>query len=157
MTNVVSFIPENTDDPVRNLSNFVEHCRDTIKLYEDQGGFGVNQWCYTDKHGKKHAMRFAQYALKHDPYKFKPFEEPFLSFAKAYVRFRQDQHEVTSVGNKTSALAVVYDVLGELGRSLDILAFDGAVIARTSELIGERNSDARRYHIGSELEMLGNF
>lgn len=157
MSNVVSFIPATTDDPVRNLSNFVEHCRDKIKLYEDQGGFGVNQWYYTDKHGKKHAMRFANGALKMDVYNFTPFEEPFLSFAKAYVRFHQDQHEVTSVGNKTSALAVVYDVLGELGRSLDILAFDGAVVGRASELIDERNSDGRRYHIGNELEMLGNF
>lgn len=157
MSDVVSFIPATTDDPVRNLSNFVEYCRDTIKLYEDQGGFLVNLWRYTDKHGKSYAMRFGEYALKTDPYNFTPFQEPFLSFAKAYVRFRQDQSEVTSVGNKISALAAVYDALRNSGRRLDVLAFDGATIERSSELIRERNSEGRRYHIGGELEMLANF
>lgn len=157
MSNVVSLIPDTTDDPVRNLSNFIAECRDTIKIYEDQGGFGVNHWVFTDKHGRKHAMRFAKYSPISNPYNFTPFEEPYLSFAKAYVRFRQDQDEVTSVGNKTSVLAVVYDVLEQLGRDLNILAFDGAVIERASELIRERNSAGRRYHIGCELELLGNF
>ena len=157
MSDVVSFIPAATDDPVRNLSNFVEYCRDTIKLYEDQGGFRVNLWRYTDKHGKSYAMRFAEYALKTDSFNFTPFQEPFLSFAKAYVRFRQDQSEVTSVGNKVSALAAVYDALRGSGRRLDVLAFDGAAVERASELIRERNSEGRRYHIGGELEMLGNF
>lgn len=157
MSNVTSFIPSSADNPARNLDEFVAYCRCTLKLYEDQGGFGVNHWYYIDKHGKKHAMRFAEYVIKPDPYNFTPFEEPFLSFAKAYVRFHQEKNQVTSIGNKTSALAAVYDALRQLGRNLDILSFDGSVIARAEELIRERNSEGRRYQIGNELELLGEF
>ncbi len=157
MSDVISLIPASRDDPARNLSDFVVHCRDKLQLYEGQGGFGVNQWCYTDKLGKKYAMRFAQYSPATDPYNFTPFEEPFLSFAKAYVRFHQDRHEVSSIGNKTSMLATVYDSLVELSRNLDILAVDGAVIERASDFIRERNSDGRRYHIGAQLELVINF
>lgn len=157
MNNVVSFIPATADDPKRNLADFVTYCRDILKLYEDQGGFKVHQWHFVDKHGKKHAMRFAEYSEKTDAYNYIPFSEPFLSFAKAYVRFHQERQQVTSVGNKTSALATVYDALRDLGRNLDILYVDGSVIARSSELIRERNLEGRRYHVGNELELLGNF
>lgn len=157
MSNVVYFIPATADDPTRNLADFVAYCRDTLKLYENQGGFGVNQWTYIDRHGRKHSMRFAEYSPKTDPYNFTPFQEPFLSFSKAYVRFHQEQQQITSVGNKTSALATVYDALRQLGRGPDILALDGPVMAQASELIRERNSGGRCYQIGNELEMLGNF
>lgn len=157
MSKVVSFIPATADDPKRNLADFVTYCRDTLALYEDQGGFAVHQWIYTDANGRKHAMRFAEYSKKNDPYNYTPFQEPFLSFAQAYVRFHQEQQQVTSIGNKTSALATVYDALRDLGRSQDIMDVDGVVISKTSELIRERNSEARRYHIGNELEMLANF
>lgn len=157
MSNVVSFIPATADDPKRNLTDFVTYCRDTLKIYEDQGGFGVNQWWYVDKHGRRHAMRFAEYSPKTDAYNYTPFTEPFLSLAKAYVRFHQERQQVTSVGNKMSALATVYDALRDLDRNPDILDVDGAVVARASDLIRERNSDGRRYHIGNELEMLGKF
>lgn len=157
MSNVVSFIPATADDPKRNLDDFVTYCRDTLALYEDQGGFAVHLWIYTDANGRKYAMRFAEYSEKNDPYNFTPFQEPFLSFSKAYVRFYQEQQQVTSIGNKTSTLATVYDALRDLGRSPDILSVDGAVISRSSGLIQDRNSKGRRYHIGNELEMLCNF
>ncbi|ADL56420.1 hypothetical protein [Gallionella capsiferriformans] len=157
MSKVVSFIPVTADDPKKNLADFVTYCRDTLALYEDQGGFAVHQWIYTDANGRKHAMRFAEYSKKNDPYNYTPFHEPFLSFAQAYVRFHQEQQQVTSIGNKTSALATVYDALRDLGRSQDIMDVDGVVISKTSELIRQRNSEARRYHIGNELEMLANF
>lgn len=157
MSDVVSFIPENADDPEQNLAEFVTYCRDTLALYEDQGGFSVNLWLYKDANGRSHAMRFAQYSEKTDPYNFTPFLEPYLSFAKAYVRFHQEQQQKTSIGNKTSALATVYDALEHLERSPDILDVDGAVIGKSAELIRERNSAARCYQIGNELELLCNF
>lgn len=157
MSNVVSFIPATADDTQRNLNEFVTYCRDTLALYEDQGGFAVNKWLYTDANGRSHAMRFAQYSEKTDPYNFTPLLEPYLSFAKAYVRFHQEQQQVTSIGNKVSALVTVYDALQDLGRRPDILDVDGAVIGRSEELIRERNSEARRYQVGNELEVLANF
>lgn len=157
MSNVVSFIPATAEDPEQNLFDFVAYCRDTLALYEDQGGFAVDQWIYTDRNGRKHAMRFAQYSEKTDPYNYTPFLEPYLSFAKSYVRFHQEQQQKTSIGNKTSVLAAIYDALRELSRPLDILHLDGVVVERSAELISERNSEARCYHIGNELEMLCNF
>ncbi len=157
MSTVVSFFPANADNPERNLSEFVSYCRDTLALYGDQGGFAVNQWVYTDANGRKHAMRFAQYSEKTDPYNFTPLLEPYLSFAKAYVRFHQERQQVTSIGNKTSALVTVFDALRDLGRRPDILDVDGAVVAKSSELIRERNSKARCYQVGNELELLANF
>lgn len=157
MSNVISFIPATADDPKRNLDDFVTYCRDTLALYEDQGGFAVHQWTYTDANGRKHAIRFAEYSKKNNSYNFTPFLEPFLSFSQAYVRFHQERQQVTSIGNKTSVLATVYDALRDLGRSPDILDVDGAVISKAAELIQNRNSEGRHYHIGNELEMLGNF
>lgn len=157
MSKVVLFTPASADDPEQNLADFVSYCRDSLKIYEDQGGFAVNTWTYTDEGGAKRTMRFSEWHGKDNAYGFTPFQEPFLSFAKAYVRFHQEQQQVTSVGNKTSALATVYDALRNLGRSPDILRVDGSVVTESSELIRSRNSVGRRYHIGNELELLCNF
>ena len=157
MSNVIQFNPASADDPIQNLGDFVAYCRDTLSIYEDQGGFSVNQWEYRDQAGRAHAMRFAEFTKKNDPYSFTPFREPFLSFAKSWVRFNQEKKQVTSIGNKTSVLAAIYTALIELGRSPDILEMDGAVLERTDQLVRDRNSEGRRYHIGNELELLCEF
>ena len=54
-------------------------------------------------------------------------------------------------------LAAVYDGLSHLGRSFDILALDGAVVVKAEEFIRERYAVARQYHLGEQLEMLGDF
>ena len=157
MSNIVSFIPATADNPKRNLADFVTYCRNTLSLYDDQGGFSVHQWIYTDANGRRHAMRFAEYSKKTDAYNFTPFLEPFLSFAQAYVKFHQEKQELTSIGNKTSVLAAIYDALRKLDLSPDILEVNGGVISKASKLVKTRNSEGRHYHIGNELEMLCNF
>lgn len=157
MASVTVFVAPGSDNPDGALAEFISYARDVIKIYEDQGGFSVDQWTYMDVHGRKHAMRFSVWSKKNSPYSFIPFQEPFLSFAKAYVRYHQEQHEVTSIGNKTAMLAAVYDGLSHLGRSFNILALDGAVVVKAEELIRERYAVGRQYHLGEQLEMLGDF
>lgn len=157
MASVTALVAPGSDNPDGALSEFISYARDVIKIYEDQGGFSVDQWTYMDVHGRKHAMRFAVWSKRNNPYGFISFQEPFLSFAKGYVRFHQEQHEVTSIGNKTAMLAAVYDGLSHLGRSFDILALDGAVVVKAEEFIRERYAVARQYHLGEQLEMLGDF
>lgn len=157
MSEVVYFRARPELDEGTNLRRFVDWCRDKLTLYQDQGGFASNTWVF-DQRGRKVTMRFGQYSEGSNSYKFEPMEEPFLSFAKAYVRYCQTQKQVSSVTDKIIALRAVHEALCQLHKKADPLLIDGLVQEKVAEVLGTwYPKSAKLYHYGGQLEGLYEF
>lgn len=140
-----------------SLSLFINHCRYNLTLYGDQGGFDTNQWHYKVG-GRKFAMIFSKYKEYDNPYEFDPMEEPFLDFAKSYVRYRQSEKQVKNICDTLAILRIVHDALVDVHETADVLNVDGLVQDRVFELIEIRYSNSdKRYFYGGKLVKLYEF
>ncbi|MFS6537599.1 hypothetical protein V6D52_09795 [Idiomarina loihiensis] len=158
MSNVLFFQPKMELTAEQNLTDFINHCRDNLTLYEDQGGFSVNKWKYNCGR-KEHAMVFSKYSKKGSSnYSFEPMDEPFLTFAKSYVRYRQSEKQVTSIGDKTAILRVLHDALLKIHGEANILLIDGTVQTEVYNLFNERYpKSAKLFRFGGQLVLLYEF
>jgi len=154
MTEIIFFQPRSELDAKQNLTDFVNHCRDNLTLYQDQGGFTVNEWHFVSG-DRSFAMTFSKYSERNDPYHYEPMDEPFLSFAKAYIRYTQSENQVTSVANRMIALRLLHDALTDIHINADVLKTDGLVQEKVRELADLRypGSDLL-YRLGQQLDLL---
>lgn len=157
MAEVNFFQPRAALDAKQNLADFISHCRDNLKLYEDQGGFLVNKWNFVSE-DRPYPMVFSKYSERNDPYKYEALDEPFLTFAKASVRYTQSQKQVKSIANRMIVLRLVHDGLIAIHDQADILMLDGLVLQKVRELTDLRypNSDLR-YRLGQQMVLIYEF
>lgn len=136
------------------LHDFINHCITNISLYDEQGGFNVNKWVFTEA-DRDYSMVFSKYSEKNDPYNYQPMDEPFLSFAKAWIRYTQANKQVKSIGNKMIVLRLLHDALIALHTKADIQYIDGLVLNKVRELTDKRYADSDiRYRLGQQMESL---
>ncbi|MGO2514394.1 hypothetical protein, partial [Marinomonas polaris] len=104
------------------------------------------------------AMTFSKYRAKSNPANFDPLDEPFLSFAKAYIRYNQSIKAVSSVINKMVALRMLHDALVAVHGVANLLKTDGLIIGELETFTKQRvtNKD-RRNKIGYQIEILLEF
>lgn len=152
MADIIHFNPKNQKAD-QNLKDFIEHCKNKLTIYEDQGGFNVNKWRTSGK--RPVAMQFSIYQGSVAQYKFAPFPEPYLSFAKSYVRYIQSIKESQAITTTMVSLQVIYDALIEIHKVADALKIDGLLQERVVEIINERYPGSDRlYRYGSSLTRL---
>jgi hypothetical protein len=157
MSEIIFFQPRAELESKRNLADFISHCRENLTLYEDQGGFNVDKWMFMSA-DRSYAMAFSKYSEKNNPYQLDPLDEPFLTFAKARVRYTQSQNQVKSIANQMIVLRALHDGLIEIHSHADVAKTDGLVMQKVRELIDIRYpaSDIR-YRLGQQLELLYEF
>jgi len=90
LAEIIFFQPRTELSAKQNLSDFISHCREKLTLYEEQGGFTSNKWIFTEGN-RSYAMAFSKYSEINNSYRLEPLEEPFLTFAKARVRYTQSE------------------------------------------------------------------
>ena len=157
MAEVITFKSRADLTVEQNLNNFIAHCRDNLTLYNDQGGWGVNNWKHQQK-SRSISMTFSKYREKSNPAHFDPLDEPFLSFAKAYIRYEQSLNPSSAISVTMAALRQFHDALVEVHNMADILNTDGLVIAKLEELTKARVSNKDRLNkIGYQIEILLEF
>jgi hypothetical protein len=157
MAVIANFISRADLSAQRNMDSFVEHCRDELALYD----WFAFQWKHT-RTGKnvatftRHDIWAANYPESTDV-----FLEPFLSQAKAYVRYKQTISESTAMGGfSSSAIKILYDAISIVyaDRAPDILVLDGVVQQKSSEILVERYGEpSARYRIGAALVRIYDF
>jgi hypothetical protein len=104
------------------------------------------------------AMVFSKYSKKNDPYHFESIEEPFLTFAKARIRYTQSERQVKSIGNQMIVLRLLHDALIEIHDEADVLKTDGFVLEKVRELTDLRYAKSDlRYRLGQQMESLYEF
>jgi hypothetical protein len=86
----------------------------------------------------------------------KPMPDPFLSFAKAYVRYQHGLKPVVDHSTIIAAMRAICAALYEIGKNSP-LEIDGHILNRADQLLHESNSLARAYRIGKKLEKISDF
>lgn len=157
MADIIYFQPKAEITAKQNLEDFIVYCREKLTIYDDQGGWKSNNW----KHKQKNrfiAMTFSKYRETSNPSNFDPLDEPFLFFAKAYIRYNQSLNAVSSVTNKMVALRMLNDALINVHSTAEVLKVDGLVVGELEVLTKQRvvNKD-RRNKIGYQIEILLSF
>ncbi|NUH64083.1 hypothetical protein HTT03_02045 [Sulfitobacter sp. S0837] len=158
MVNTVVFQPQHETDGVRNLRDFISFARDNLTLFEDQGGFSVDRWEYSVS-STKTVVLFSQLKFQgrnQSQRQHTPFEQPFMDFAKAYIRTHLTRKLTSTVGKPLNGLRYVYAALIEVYGKPDILELDGIVQGKVRELVETtgRMSPAVLYRFGQALEKL---
>lgn len=157
MANLIVFKPRSMVNAAQNLDDFITHCRDKLTLYEDQGGFNSDKWHF-DCGRKKHAMVFSCYTQDNNPYAIVPMEEPFKSFAKAYIRYKQSERQVTSVGDKMVTVKTLHDALCNVYSDVNVIKTDGLVQDEIVTLLNARYPKSDKlFRFGGQLEILFEF
>lgn len=120
---VVQFVSRADRDATANLEEFIRVAREDLTAFEDGGAWSDDRW----KQGKTVAV-FATKSAPQTGYSFSPMAEPFLQFAKAYVRYQYSHKPVKSVSNLTAALQCVEAALIQVQGRADVGLINLAVM-----------------------------
>lgn len=162
MAEIVLFTPKAQLDAAENLSGFVDMCRSKLTVFGADLPFQNDVWDVTEAvatkgmEGKLERITFSNAATvdKKTPAMMR---EPFLSFAKAYVRYMHGMRPTKSIHNRIAALRAIEAALSECGVAPDPVKIDSRVLNRAAQIVSDRFSDGAAYRVGGQIEMLGTF
>ena len=149
-------------DAEANVRALVDLARNSLGTFGEDLPFDENSWNLTDhveipgEVGQNIWMHFYRWSPKRirDPV---PLREPFLSFAKACVRYRQTLRPVKSIKSWTTSLAALEHALAEAGRPPNPIDASPEVFDRAARLLGDRLGPGGAHKSGLQLEELSAF
>lgn len=151
MSNVIYFTGKGHENPHKNLADFIHHAKTDLTLYD----WHENKWIVS-KGAKDIPLLFAKHGST--PYEWVPFDQPFMDFAKAYIREVQTLNEVTSRFLDVVALRYLFDALEKVTGTCDITRVSGEVINEAANHIDAREDNkTRQYQIGGKFEKILDF
>lgn len=108
MAEIILFTPRAELDAQANLRGFIDVCRYQLTAFGSHLKFDDNVWDVTaalDLKAKNHTIRlvFSTWATANDTTP-ETLPEPFLSFAKAYLRYQHALKPTKCIGNRIAAL-----------------------------------------------------
>lgn len=161
MSTIVQFTPRAGVSAQKNLESFRILCATELTAFGQSLPFDDNIWDVTEAlelKGKNHAQRlvFSTFASVNDRVP-QPMAEPFLSFAKSYMRYQHSMRPTKSVGVRLAALRALEAALTENGLSASPWLVTSDRLNRAAQLIREKFTTAVAYRNGSQLEMLAEF
>jgi hypothetical protein len=162
MNEVVVFTPLAQLDAQNNLNNFIEMSRHDLTIFGKDLKFIDNVWDVTayielKGHGNKRLrLIFSDFQTVNDK-NWKAMSEPFLSFAKSYIRYIQGLRPTKNIAFRISALRAIEKSLIEFKQISDPTLIDLDTLNRAAQLIKENFTDATAYRIGGQLEIISNF
>lgn len=162
MAEIVLFTPRAELDAVANLSGFVDMCRSKLTVFGADLPFQNDVWDVTEsiatkgKGGKRERITFSNAATV-DEKAPETMREPFLSFAKAYVRYMHGMRPTKIIHNRVAALRAIEAALLENSSVPDPVQIDSRILNRAAQIVSDRFSDGAGYRVGGQIEMLGTF
>jgi hypothetical protein len=162
MADIVVFRPKAEIDAKANLSSFIDICRRQLTVFGSDLPFESDVWDVTEavalkaKPMRRIRITFSNAATVDDPAP-KVMREPFLSFAKAYVRYMHGMRPTKIIHNRMGALRALEAALTENGACPDPVYVDSWILNRASQIVSERFSAGAAYRVGGQLEMLAAF
>lgn len=153
MGEVVQFVPRADRDARANLAEFIRLSKEDLTAFDRGGAWEQNKWKHNDT-----TVVFATKTAPLTPYKYSPLAEPFLQFAKAYVRYVYSHKPVQSLAMIIQALRCVEaGLLSACGRA-DIQLLSAAVMdvcaAKCREFYA---SDDVHHKTGLQMQAMFNF
>lgn len=156
------FRPKSELDASDNLQGFIISCRDELTIFGKDLRFDENTWDVTatttlkGRGNERRVLVFSNLSTvaDKDP---KWMAEPFLSFAKAYVRYMQGLRPTKNLAFRLSALRSLETALSENGLEPDPVKIDLHTFNRAGQLLADRYAESTAYRIASQLEMVAEF
>lgn len=159
MAEIVLFTPKAELDAAANLRSFVDMCRSKLTIFGADLPFQSDVWDVTDavavkgRAGKRERITFSNAATV-DQKVPEIMREPFLSFAKAYIRYMHGMRPTKIIHNRMAALRAIEAALLEKGAVADPVQIDLRVLNRAAQIVSGRFSDGAAYRVGKQIEML---
>lgn len=158
---IIVFTPKAELDASANMTAFVAMCKSQLTIFGADLRFDDMAWDVTEAvqlkgHGKKRVRIYFSTQETVDDASPTQMADPFVSFAKAYVRYMQGMRPTKNPAFRVTALRALDASLREGGHS-DPFKVDGDTLNRAARVIAERLGDATAYRIGSQLELVAEF
>lgn len=161
MADIIHFTPRAELDAEANLRAFIDACRTELTVFGPQLVFDDNVWDVSDTirlKGRNHRTHlvFSSWETVNDKVPT-AMPEPFLSFAKAYLRYQQALRPVVGLGNRLTALRALGAALSEMGAGGSVTSVGPEVLNRAAQLTKQKFPDGFGYRVGVQLEMIADF
>lgn len=170
MNTFIQFEPIGTCSSQENLDRFIIMCSDDLTVFGSDLPFDKNVWditLYAEQKAKtkRTAVVFTTHKFasvnksgrKATHENITPMQEPFLSFAKSYFRYRFGLNSFKSPGNLLEPLRIIEEALIEISGAADTNAIDNYVLDKAANITKTSYSKERAYRIGGTLENIGKF
>lgn len=155
-SNVIRFKAKAELDAAQNLARFIEDCRNHLTVF-GKDKWHENKWD-TITGNRKVVVRFSTNLKPSDSYNYVPLSEPFLDFAKAYIKNSYTDHPVTNLQRHIEAIRVLEAALIEATGKADILLLDGTVLEHLDEIFHRQLSDdTARNKVGYQMQLILDF
>lgn len=164
MGNIVQFVPKRERDAIGNLSDFIRLCREDLTIFGAGLDWYSNCWEISGEYVVKRARKgrsaivFSTYDTAGSRQNVCYMSQPFLDFAKAYMKYQHSMRPTNDFAKRLVALRALEKTLRE--RSIDGIArvekIAPDILNATARLI-QQNTPKSAYWIGSQLQMLASF
>ena len=137
-----------------NLEAFVRLARDGLTAFAEGGAWDKVTW-----RDDRVSVIFGKYRQRSEANRPPvPLAEPFLTFAKAYVRYCYSHKPVASLARMVGALRMIELALLEATGRADILDLGVPVLNRSAQLFREKKMSALwQYHGCLQIEAVADF
>jgi hypothetical protein len=149
----------------QNLNNFIEMAKNELTIFGSDLEFDDNIWEITKhiagKQNTKNSLIFSNFKYSQNNKKEKnsiiPMREPFLSFAKAYIRYKQGINPIKSFTPILAVLRILESSFEELTIDINPTEINMDILTRASQITKEYYTIAVAYRYGQKLEEIGKF
>ena len=145
------------ENPKSSLENFITFCKNKLTAFGSDC-WDNNQWRDTfNLHNIQ--VRFSTDRVKSTSYQYEPLSEPFIDFAKAYIRYVYSQQPIRQLSRHMESLRMVEMALYNVKGNCDILQLDNLVINEVEILVLKKyKKDTESVNkLGYQLEKLFDF
>lgn len=154
--NIIRFKAKRELDGEQNLNEFIASCRTHLIVFGKEN-WHDNKW--STVYGKRKVVaRFSTNTKPSNSYTYEPLAEPYLDFAKAYIKHVYTDRPVGNLQRHFEAIRVLEEALILAKGKADILLLDGTVLERLDEVFQLRIPDAAgKNKAGYQMGMMLDF
>ena len=153
MADVVLFVPRDARFASENLAEFIRLAREDLTAFGGRDGWEEHKW----RLGKTSVV-FATKTKELTSHRFTPMAEPFIQFAKAYVRYTYSHKPVKNIDYPLRALRCIEAALLESRGGADVSGLNGAVMDVAAAKCREfYKSDDERCQTGRQMARIVEF
>ncbi|WP_369989390.1 integrase [Pseudomonas xanthosomatis] len=158
---LVVFTPKAERNAAENLGEFIAMSRSQLTIFGAGLRFDEIAWDVTDTahlkgHGSKRVRIYFSTQETVDDRVPTQMAEPFVSFAKAYVRYMQGMRPTKNTALRVSALRALDAALRKSGQLTPVM-IDGDTFNRAARVVAERLAGSTAYRVGAQLELIAKF
>ena len=145
------------ENPESSLENFITFCKNQLTAFGSDC-WENNQWRDTfNLHNIQ--VRFSTDRVKSTSYQYEPLSEPFIEFAKAYIRYTYSLNPIRNLARHIESLRIVEMALYKIKGKADILQLDYLVIHEVENIVSKKYKKGTKSvnKLGYQIQKLFDF